>query len=396
MKNRRKVLLTTAIIIILLLMCYNLFPHVSHNTGVIKTLKETYENALMQIKKSKKEQVFDINDNNIKDSKNELLYNSKKIIGTGKIVKLSDGKTYGYIKYKNKCLFKSTNNKYIIYNKDCPKISKPLKAAEMILKNTNEIKRDTDETGLNEELEFSSKAYYIGANPSNYVLFSNQCWRIVNVTQNNAVKLIYEGPTSVNNTCEGANTTISGSIGLFTWDRELDLKGNWEEQSSLKTFMKYWQRDSLVNTEQLKIKLDLDQLIDADWYIGNVSENNQTLVEDIMNERENILQDGSKLGLVNNSDYLKISCNLSSHNSNQNCSNDNYLYKENYNWWTINTGNVENKKVWLIMKEGNIVNREVKYSHEYYFSGVRLVVYLKPNTKIFGLGTEKMPYKIVK
>lgn len=393
MKYRKKILLST---IILLFMCYNLFPHISYNTSVIIALKKTYESVLTQIKESDKEQVFNIENNNIKNSDNKLIYKGKNIVGNGKIIKLSDDKTYGYIKYKNKCLLKEIDDKYVIYNNDCPKIDKPTKAADVVLKNSSEIKYDTYETGLNENLEFSSRAYYIGSNPSNYLIFSNQCWRIVNITQNDAVKLVYEGPTSINNTCEGSNTTVSGSIGLFTWDRELNMRGNWEEQSSLKTFMKYWQKEGLINTEQLKIKLDLEYLMNASWYIGNVSENNQTLAEDIMNERENILQDGSKLGLLNNSDYLKINCNLSSHNSNQSCSDNNYLYKKNYNWWTINTGNIENKKVWLIMRDGNIINREVKYSHEYYFSGVRLAVYLNPNTKIFGLGTEKIPYKIVK
>lgn len=67
--------------------------------------------------------------------------------------------------------------------------------------------------------------------------------------------------------------------------------------------------------------------------------------------------------------------------------------KEKYHWWTINSVKDELKKVWMVMQNDKLESIPVLKLYEFYFSGVRLVIYLDGNSK--GHGTEKVPYQFL-
>ena len=78
-----------------------------------------------------------------------------------------------------------------------------------------------EDTTTNASLDFASKYYFTGNNPSNYVVFNNACWRIVNIANNNDVKIVYEGKITSNSDCVGVATSDSGMLNTtYTFDTE--------------------------------------------------------------------------------------------------------------------------------------------------------------------------------
>lgn len=313
-------------------------------------------------------------------------------ISEGEFVNTGQG-VYGYIVYKNKCIQKGAiGSKIIISDKKCKEIDKPLEALKKIQQNSMDEEFIKDIVDNDNTYEYSSKYYFTGKNPNNYIVFSNKCWRIVNIAKNNSLKLIYEGEINGDNNCKGVTTNISGSIGLYTWDYRRDEDGTWNEKSSLQEIMYYWQKDGVIDNQTFQLKLNSELILDADWYVGEVSKNTTTLSSVLKEERK--ITSKLKIGLLNSSDYLKVSCS-NKNDIRNNCGEENYLSKEKYHWWTINSVKDEFKRVWIVTQNGNLQEIPVLLSHEYYFSGVRLAIYLDGNIKLVGNGTEFNPYRVV-
>lgn len=382
------------VIIILLITLFLMFPFpINNNLNKRTKLLEQYKKIENIIKKYKLENnnKIIIKDGKIKTNKNIQVKLDENI--DGQFIRVNNN-LYGQIQKDNYCIKKKYNNEINITKSLCTDIDEPANITEKIISTASEkeLIDDNTNTGLDSKYPFSSRKYYIGSNPNNYIIFMDKCWRIVNIAQNNNVKLIYEGETK-DNTCTNITSNISGNIGLNTWDKFLNEKGNWNKQSTLRTNMLYWIKDGSIDLKDFKMNLDLDKIANADWYIGNVNIDNSSLLDDINDERNEI--DKLQLGLPNNSDYLKVSCYTSSSNSLAKCNKNNYLYKSKYHWWTINYVNDNTKSVWIVMQDGTIQNIPIKLSNEYYFSGTRLSLYLNSDVKIIGLGTEKNPYIVV-
>lgn len=299
---------------------------------------------------------------------------------------------FGNIEYENKCIQrKRIGDKITIKNGKCNVIDEPLLASNKIKKESSKeqlIRGDENET----KYDYSSKEYFVGANPNNYLVFENKCWRIVNITKNNDIKLVYENEVNKDGTCENITTNISGNIGVYTWDYRKDEDGNWNELSSLHDIMYYWEKDKEINNLTFKMDLKSSKIKEADWYVGSVSENN-TSIDGVENDEKTDVSK-AKIGMLNSSDYLKVSCS-NRDNIKEDCMNDNYLMKEKYHWWTINSVSDEFKKVWIVMQNGELKSIPVLKSHEFYFSGVRLSIYLDGQIKLIGFGTEREPYRLI-
>lgn len=384
----KKYISIIGISIIILYLVIAIFPFNLKEVNQRAELLQKYQNVEKSIRKSAGHYVI----------KNSKLVGTKNInvdltgVSEGELFNTGHD-VYGYIVYKNKCIQKDyVGSKITVSNNKCNEVDKPLVAFDKIQKESKNEELIKDTIDSENEYKYSSKYYFVGENPNNYIVFSNKCWRIVNIAKNNSLKLVYEGEISKNNDCEGISTDISGNIGLYTWDYRRDEDGTWNEKSSLQETMYYWQKDGTVDNKIFQLNLDDEHILEAEWYVGEVSESTTNLSSILDEERK--ITSNLKVGLLNSSDYLKVSCSDKNEIRNE-CKEKNYLFKEKYHWWTINSVKDEFKSVWIVTQDGELNNIPVLLSHEYYFSGVRLAIYLNENTKLIGNGSELNPYRVV-
>ena len=343
--------------------------------------KETaYASFVEQTDKIKKEKVDEINEYQFSN---------------GNLYQTPSGDVFGAWEYPNFCIVQEYPNKKPVIKNDCEKITYNA-AAKHIEKtsDTKDLLDDTEVTGKDTTKPFTSKKYFVGTNPNNYLYYSGSCYRVVNIAQNDTVKVVYEGIANSDGSCTDVADNNSGMVMLYTWDENKQRSGNFENASTLKGNLDRFYEEEEINTVVMKQPIDTSVIAMADWYIGKVNEGNATLLEDIQNERSEISTTQFPLGLLNSSDYLKISCQTSGGKSTTDCSKNNYLYKSKYQWWMINYG--EEKDAWFVHKDGTMKSDTIGYSYEYRFSGVRMAFYLKADTLLTGNGTENSPYRIIK
>lgn len=245
---------------------------------------------------------------------------------------------------------------------------------------------DTDKTGKNPENPFASKQYYAGENPSNYIIFSGSCFRIVNFTENNYIKIVYEGE-STDNLCSSSNTT--GYVDELVFDEA--NTNNWNNPSTLRNIMEIWTKDKNINNVIKKV--DTDKLVEATWYVGALTEEKSLSLKDLVNaERATVSDKNLWVGLLNVSDYMKASNNMECLTMNDsktaNCKVNNYLYKTNSPWF-INGSDTKKTNAFVIDKTGKLVSENSSKEH-----AVRPVIYLNSDIVVTGSGRESSPYII--
>lgn len=243
---------------------------------------------------------------------------------------------------------------------------------------------DTDKTGLDQNNPFASKKYYAGENPSNYIIFSGSCFRIVNFTEANYMKIVYEGE-STNHLCTSSNT--SGYVDDFVFDEA--NTNNWNHPATLRNLMEIWTKDKNINNVIKKV--DTDKLIEATWYIGALTEDSILSLKDIIDaERVTVSDKPLWVGLLNVSDYMKASNHMECISMNdrkiENCKINNYLYKTIQPWF-INGSDTKKTNAFIIDKTGKIVSENSSKKH-----AVRPVLYLNSNIVVTGSGRENSPY----
>ncbi len=255
--------------------------------------------------------------------------------------------------------------------------------------NAKELIDDNSNSGLDHTKPYTSRKYYIGKNPNNYLIFSGNCFSIIHITQNNSLKLIYEG-TANGTTCV-RNDSNSNDLSPVLWG---STSGLWD-QSNIKDMMSGFAGSGSISVGRGSITIvqskDLHLIEPATFYIGATyhlgNAYGQTLKNHIENERTNSVSEF--VGLINTSDYLKISCGsgiscscITSPSST--CQNDNYLSKS-YPYWPINAGTGVNTM--HVIKSG-LKTQSISDS-----AYIRPVIYLSQAAKIVrGNGSSTSPY----
>ncbi len=237
---------------------------------------------------------------------------------------------------------------------------------------------DTYETGLNEDLPFSSKYYFKGKKVNNYLIWDNNCFQIINIAQNNCLKIMYIGSSN-----EGTCKNIKDGVLTIEWDEE---GNNIWEQSSIKAYLENWVKELKLNQSPYFVKK-------ATWYPGAIQFfSGGSLTIDIKNEQsEDSLYKGI-VALINTSDYMKGAQKLHMIGA---FGDDGFYKKDNYlhnsdKLWTLNKTLRDDKQVWAV-ENGRLESRFTtnKEFHAY------PVVYLKENLILEGKGTPEIPYSIV-
>lgn len=266
---------------------------------------------------------------------------------------------------ENGCLNKTIDVNELLYNYD--------------------LIEDSDSTGADYYNSFASKNYYAGIDPSNYVVFSNSCFRILNITTNNYLKLVYEGEVNEDNTCSVSKA--SGYVDEKPWDES--GSNNWNRPATLNTLFKVWHTDDNVNN--VIKSLNSKKLVVPIWYIGSLSNTDSTsLVDIISSERSAISESYYNLGLLSISDYIKASSNTNCQNLKFNeqttCSQDNYLIKD-YESWLFDTVDSNKNSAFTLDKDGVVALKSTKKEFK-----IRPVIYLSNNVTLTGSGRSTSPY----
>lgn len=253
---------------------------------------------------------------------------------------------------------------------------------------TNEnLVNDTEKTGLDLNNPWATKKYYVGKNPSNYLILNRSCYRIVGITSNHSIKIVYDGPVSDNTTCTPSSN--KGVIAELVWDET--GSNDWNKPATLKNLIAIWDTDKNVNN--IIQSLDVEKLVQPNWYIGKTKENKElTLKELITLERSAISKDSYYIGLLNVSDYLKASSNIAcdglDKDTKKECMVDNYLYDGNKTWF-FNTTEIPNYQnhAYQLQENGSIKLKTTTTE-----GGIRPVLYLKNTVTLTGSGRSSSPY----
>lgn len=296
-----------------------------------------------------------------------------------------------------------------VYNNIQIEANKELLAAYKIInKNsgTANFAADNKNTSINANLGFSSKYYFKGANPNNYLKFAGQCWRIISISQNNTIKLIYE------NTSCSPTTTSGRTVNAYKWNE--NNNNNWYDNSTvLRTLLENYSNSGNLSAFTIS-STNLNKIADAVWYVGALSyDSSKTLADNINQERTGKgatslpeLADldvteytwQNKFGLINTTEFVKASSNPNCYNAytsfaSTNCKNDNYLYKD-YNWWTLNARS-DNANGIFFARLNSATNGDFNVGNANQQLSIRPVIYLKSDVIISnGTGTASDPYII--
>jgi type II secretory pathway pseudopilin PulG len=226
--------------------------------------------------------------------------------------------------------------------------------------------------------------FYMGSNPKNWLEFDNYLWRIVKINVDGSIKLIYEGPK---------NKDIKDLTGTLASKTFADSNTNtFSSTTSLSTYLQNFYTSNIQATNTSKIQA-------TKWCIGKTSYSTSGTAKStfLSNECSAQTTDNINVGLLNASDYLYASldttCLTSYKTSGDNgnsCKNNNYLYKSNYNYWSIN-GDSTTTNVWIVNHLGSLGAPVAANTN----AEVRPAINLIPSVLIAkGDGTHDNPYTI--
>ncbi len=258
--------------------------------------------------------------------------------------------------------------------------------------------KDDASTGYDSTLPYCSKYYYSGDLVDNYVSFSDTTFRILNVADNDTIKLI--APLS------------DKSYGYEAWYSKLFRT----------SFYKSWAKDWIPNNriydsgDKNHISIDMtsenSHVDNATFYAGVMSREEKFTIADLINEErtnDTKISGGtsvdfkSKVALPTVSDYLKANGSLNTIYNirlTQGTYNDtnskifkekSFLGTDTQQFTMTGTpGGVSNDFWVLIPNTGN----EILSRTGYYNQKVRAVIYLKNDTILSGTGTEQDPFTV--
>jgi len=236
-----------------------------------------------------------------------------------------------------------------------------------------------------------------GEMPNNFVIYNKLCYRIIGVTNDKTIKMIYEGEAN-GGSCSIVNT--SGEIGLESWGKDAN-NNNWLSTNSIirNLYLPDWLNTTNPNTSRLSNS--------SNFYYGAVNKGTEESTRaELFNEqktnkgstslpdRAEYKDNEYKVALPMITDYIFASldagCNtMYDATTTTNCKKSNYLYKS-YDYWTMNA-NAENKNtVWTIGATGSVEEAAITSKDIF----IRPVVFLKSTTKFSGGGTTSNPYVV--
>ena len=250
----------------------------------------------------------------------------------------------------------------------------PKTAGDQILDNVDIV---TSGDGLYEDEYEDGRFIFKGGNPNNYVTFNNEQagWRIISVEPDKTIKIMK-----------------TASIGNQFWNS--NGSNNWASPATLNIYLNGTYYNGLTSTAQ-------GQIIAKEWSIGAVTEDNNDLATQIINEKGT--KWNGEVAIVTASEYIRTNSNKSScgsfslNNDNyRTCRNTTWMYYSNDYWWMLSPAVGYSGHSFAGSSNGNIQAFSVHFSgivgsH----AAVRPALYLSSEVQITGGdGTQSNPYQI--
>ncbi|MDO5557357.1 MAG: hypothetical protein Q4G05_03855 [Clostridia bacterium] len=251
------------------------------------------------------------------------------------------------------------------------------------------MRADDSSTGYDPSIPFCSKVYYSGETVNNYINFSNANFRIINVAENNCIKIISEKPLNKG----------------YQWNSSLEI--DWYN-SSLYNKINTWVSQNKIgdnNDIQVDFNSEDSHVALADFYVGAIRESASSLIAEINYERTetSTFSNGqsalwkSKLAIPCVTDYLKA-CSSSSIYSINTAQTHQVTFRNNC--WMLLQGDDEwliNAKIpqfldanaWHIITGSSFNSIYVTITHD-----IRPILYIKSDSIISGDGTKASPFKV--
>ena len=300
--------------------------------------------------------------------------------------------------------------------------------ANMLISKANDLSVSTYETGNPKEMyTFHHNATkqipettdyrYIGDTPNNYITFNNEDWRIIGV---------FDGKIKI---------MRNESIGNYSWDNKyagegsatIDYGSNDWSDSKIKNVLNsrpYWNRTTGIcpicenNPQDVACDFSTNGLTDiaksqiseTTYYLGSGNggnhKNSYSGKELYQNERGNPPSNRSAnwlgyVGLMYPSDYVYT--RWTGHNTPNSCFNNSgecwdeteksWMF-DNKIIWTITPEDTDTRKVFYMGTYNDTMSMYIANTGAASIGGIKPVVYLKPEIKLKGTGTQNNPYKI--
>ena len=210
--------------------------------------------------------------------------------------------------------------------------------------------------------EYRNNAYYFGgSNPHNWVIFGDSSqennnpilWRVLKY-DNEGIRIIYEGVKNNNEIpIQNGRIIIDGST-TAPWDS--GNTNHWEKPATLKPLLTIWynnldafDKNNFVNPIKWCVGRIDDQYVDLYHFLDQECADKGPI--------KGLTSSTSPIGLIRLSDYIFTSTEESCLEGNIfDCKNDNFLYKIEYNWWSLNAVEGSIHSLWIIDSSGNFVS----------------------------------------
>jgi len=234
----------------------------------------------------------------------------------------------------------------------------------------------TEGDGLYADTYEPGRYMYKGTDPSNYITFSNQIWRIISVESDGTLKIMKKD--SIGNRVVD---TTGGAYGLNDWARPADLN----------TYL-----NVTYYNDNTKLSEEAKSLIQSHtWPIGGVITYNADLPAQIISENGTTWT--GNIGLISVSEYLRANTNMEqcgnfklNENNYYICNKTNYIVPKSDFLWTISPLKDEIHAMWSVSFEGDVMGFNANDDDSF----VHPVVYLKSDITLSGSGTLDDPFVI--
>ncbi len=241
----------------------------------------------------------------------------------------------------------------------------------------NEYCNATTGDGLYIDTYETGRCVYKGVDPNNYLEIDNTLWRILAIESDGTLKIMK-----------------NDSVANMHWDTGVGAWGynDWSRPAVVNSYLNNDYYGSLSDDFKAIIENHV-------WNTGAVTHANNDLVNQI--EEEKSITWRGNVGLISVSDYIKANSNFnqcgnfSLNNSNyETCRQTNFLIRPQRFWTITAYDNIIlnlSSVVYRISEAGGISAESAGYST----SDIFPAMYLNSNIKLYGKGTEIIPYKIV-
>ncbi len=301
-------ILKFVIIFVVIIVSIVIFSFIFSNKTVVNSyssMEEKMRDAAVSYTKSNKD-LLPKNEDEVKDIKLDTLVNNKKI---KELKALEDENVMctGYVSIFVK------DNKYVYrpYLK-CGKYYETQTISNYIRQNVNVVNQ---EDGL---YTYGDKLVYRGEDPNNYISLSNRLYRIIEVTEDNDLKLI---------------STVSYDNNILWDDRYNSEKNNYY---GINDFSKSRLKDSLedIYTSEFFTDSDREKIISHDLCVGKRALNDYSI--DGLSECSTIYNN-LHVSMIQVNEYMRASISEKCTSSNSpECVNYNYFSNINSSLRTIN------------------------------------------------------------